>query len=412
MKGICLISAFLLIINAYAQNTDFILTGKITDSKSGQPISNANIYVKGSMYGVKSNQNGFYKINIKQIPSSITFSHIGYAEKQILIEKSKNIFNISLESQSSELNGITITPKKPENIIKGKPLYVKDFNFYNDYILLLAYKYKSLNEAELILMKTNGDTLLSLQVNSPEKIYKDCLGYNHLIEKENAFQIFYDSAKLQLLYPTESENYEAKLSPCIEVIYNQYYFRHYTANKQILNYIRYNSEAKKQSEFITISDKKALRRLKDKSRLMNMDGYTEFDERFEQMCFYSPLYSPLLEINDTAYIFNFVDSKIERYTSDGKFINEVNIDFHLKKKWRKEILLDEITNKVYTLYREDGISTIQEINITTGELGSAFKISKYVFIDQIKIRNGIAYFLYTEKKTTQNDYKQLYAYKL
>ena len=267
MKGICLISAFLLIINAYAQNTDFILTGKITDSKSGQPISNANIYVKGSMYGVKSNQNGFYKINIKQIPSSITFSHIGYAEKQILIEKSKNIFNISLESQSSELNGITITPKKPENIIKGKPLYVKDFNFYNDYILLLAYKYKSLNEAELILMKTNGDTLLSLQVNSPEKIYKDCLGYNHLIEKENAFQIFYDSAKLQLLYPTESENYESKLSPCIEVIYNQYYFRHYTANKQILNYIRYNSEAKKQSEFITISDKKALRRLKDKSRL-------------------------------------------------------------------------------------------------------------------------------------------------
>ncbi|NVO01880.1 MAG: carboxypeptidase-like regulatory domain-containing protein [Bacteroidetes bacterium] len=412
MKGICLIFTFLFAININAQNTDFILSGKITDSKTGQAISNANIYLKNSKFGVKSNQNGFYKISIKQIPSCLTFSHIGYAEKQITIENSNNIINISLETQSSELNGITITPKKPENIIKGKPLYVKDYSFYNDNILLLAYKYRSLNKAELIVLKLNGDTVTSLDVNSPEKIYKDCMGYNHLIEKENGFQIYYDSTKIQLLYPSESKDYEAKLSPCVQAIYDQYYFRHFNANNQILQYFKYNFKTKKQSEFRTISDKKALRRLKDKSRLMSMDGYTESDERFEQLCFYSPLYSPLIRINDSAFIFNFVDSKIEKYTSEGVFVKEVGIEFHQKKKWRKEIFLDEITNKVYTLYREDGISTIQEINTETGMLGTAFTISKFVFIDQIKIRNGVAYFLYTEKKTAENEYKQLFAYKL
>ena len=72
---------------------------------------------------------------------------------------------------------------------------------------------------------------------------------------------------------------------------------------------------------------------------------------------------------------------------------------------------DEVKEKVYTLFRKDGISTIQEINLKTGELANSSVIPELPFIDKIKINNDNIYFLYTEHNE-QSNYKKLYRMKI
>ena len=92
-------------------------------------------------------------------------------------------------------------------------------------------------------------------------------------------------------------------------------------------------------------------------------------------------------------------------------IQEIPISFHNNKYWNREIFVDDVKGKVYTLFRKDGISTIQEINMKTGELANSVVIPELPFIDKIKIINNNIYFLYTEHNE-QSDYQKLYKMKI
>jgi len=194
-------------------------------------------------------------------------------------------------------------------------------------------------------------------------------------------------------------------------IYEKFFLKNYLYNNQLLQYYFYKDAHAKPFEFLTIADDAALHRLKDKSRLASMQGYTEDDERFEQMCFYAPLYAPLVNLNDTVMIFDFVNSKIEFFDSDAKSIKETNISFHKDHQWRKEIFVDEVRNKVYTLFREQGISKLCEVDLTKGTLGKSVQIPDFTFIEKIRVHDGKVYFLYTEKNQNA-EYKQLYSFRI
>lgn len=79
MKKYLIYILFLLVmVPAYAQNTGK-LSGKITDSNSGEPLIGVNVMLKGTYYGAASDINGFYEIvNINPGTYNIKVSSIGY----------------------------------------------------------------------------------------------------------------------------------------------------------------------------------------------------------------------------------------------------------------------------------------------------------------------------------------------
>jgi hypothetical protein len=126
-----------------------IITGKITDSGTGEPIPYATVAVKGTSIGTNSNFDGFYKLGLKRV-DSILISCMGYDSKVIFLNNpSVKTINIVLNISSNALNEVVITPKTYVNpaweilsqVIKHKP--------ENDSRSLSSYEYESYSRIEL-----------------------------------------------------------------------------------------------------------------------------------------------------------------------------------------------------------------------------------------------------------------------
>ena len=69
------------------------------------------------------------------------------------------------------------------------------------------------------------------------------------------------------------------------------------------------------------------------------------------------------------------------------------------KKWGKKVLLDWATGKFYTIFEDGGVTTIKRLNLETGTAETVYTISGFAFIENLRIYNGKAYFLYKNDNT-------------
>lgn len=114
-----------------AQSTGTI-TGKVTDSKTGEPLIGATVILEGTELGDATNSDGRYTIN--NIPTktyNVKVSYVGFVEQtkfNVVVRSEGNIdLNFQLEKQVSELDEINITPNpfKKEQVT---PLSIQKFS--------------------------------------------------------------------------------------------------------------------------------------------------------------------------------------------------------------------------------------------------------------------------------------------
>ncbi|SHN25111.1 DUF5686 and carboxypeptidase-like regulatory domain-containing protein [Mucilaginibacter sp. OK098] len=127
-----------------------IIKGKITDAKTGEPVTYATIGVKGTEIGTSTNFDGFFKLEFIKKSDSITVSCIGYLQQSFLIGRaSVQTINIQLKPSSQSLNEVRITPKGYMNpawailkeMVKHKPV--------NDPRSIKSYQLESYSRIEL-----------------------------------------------------------------------------------------------------------------------------------------------------------------------------------------------------------------------------------------------------------------------
>ena len=99
MTGLFLLSSSIL----FAQS---IITGKITDSKSGAPVNGATVKVKSTKKGTSSNTEGAFTIEAKA-GDVLEISVIGYKTQTVNVEGSSAL-TISLEQITTELGEIVV----------------------------------------------------------------------------------------------------------------------------------------------------------------------------------------------------------------------------------------------------------------------------------------------------------------
>src|ERR1700744_3093421 len=107
---------------AYAQNET--ITGQVKDD-AGAPLQGAVVTVKGSRTAVTTNENGMFTIKAAQ-QATLVISHVGYADKEILVEGST--LNIALSHQARQLDEIIVTAlgiKKSEKALSYAVTQVK-----------------------------------------------------------------------------------------------------------------------------------------------------------------------------------------------------------------------------------------------------------------------------------------------
>ena len=84
-----LVTLFLLLfgVSVQAQKT---VTGYVTDSISGEPVSYASVYVKSTGTGTRSDDDGRFVLKRPSVSTEIVISAIGYVEKTVKLTSGSN----------------------------------------------------------------------------------------------------------------------------------------------------------------------------------------------------------------------------------------------------------------------------------------------------------------------------------
>ncbi len=119
MKSIYILLVLLIgNVGCYAQQSGKIVTtvkGKIIDAKTSEPVAYTNIGLEGTFYGVASNSDGDFELNIPEElkEKDIFFSAVGFVNQKFpvsrLFEKEYNI--IKLEPQNYDIDKVDVVAK-------------------------------------------------------------------------------------------------------------------------------------------------------------------------------------------------------------------------------------------------------------------------------------------------------------
>lgn len=92
-------------IQAIAQKT---ISGKITDQKTGNPISGASVTIKGGTGGTSTDADGNFTLNVPGESSTLVISAIGFAGIEVPVAGTNFSTAIALNSAAKDLNEVVV----------------------------------------------------------------------------------------------------------------------------------------------------------------------------------------------------------------------------------------------------------------------------------------------------------------
>lgn len=413
---------FCFLVPLSAQDNTFAISGQVTDSVTKLPLSNVNVQIIGTLRGTVTDSGGVFKLYSKEKEIILLFSLMGYERKYVKIKKEVNSqVEIYLQPKAETIKEVVISSSPTETILKSDRSHVIDYNFYGENILLITTGF-NFSRPKLVLMNPSLDTLSIINIpEKPVRLFKDCMHNIHVVGEKKTYQVFYEASKLKLLAPFDLETFEAILFPCVagdslNLYFNEKYGSgnikmerfNLKTNNHALRYYYINKSSREKQNLTTIVDQKTmeLRAEEDKylddkeaAGMYRKPILKEFDRIFAETILYKEVYAPLFKLNDTIYIFNYLESKIQCYSPSGKLTKELGITFHEEENWKREMCIDEKYFSAYAFFESNGITEVKEINLNNGSVKYSFKVP-VPFIENIKVDKGFVYFLYQGKEYT------------
>ncbi|MCU0378387.1 MAG: TonB-dependent receptor [Bacteroidales bacterium] len=127
MKSWLVFLAFFPVI-AMSQET-FTLSGKITDSETGEDLIGATVIVAELAKGAATNSYGFYSLSLPAGNYKIEYSYIGYENKVVELELSKSlVVNIEITPSVMVLDEVVISTERDDKRITSAELGVERLN--------------------------------------------------------------------------------------------------------------------------------------------------------------------------------------------------------------------------------------------------------------------------------------------
>jgi TonB-linked SusC/RagA family outer membrane protein len=108
MRTLRLLTLLLLLSSVVMAQTRLI-SGTITDSKTGSPLPSVTVKVKGKNIQALSGADGSFSLNVPAGSASLELSSIGYAAKTVDIAAGNSSVSITLDVSSSDLGEVVVT---------------------------------------------------------------------------------------------------------------------------------------------------------------------------------------------------------------------------------------------------------------------------------------------------------------
>ncbi|MCD6347298.1 MAG: carboxypeptidase-like regulatory domain-containing protein [Bacteroidales bacterium] len=220
----------------------FTLSGHVSDSETGEPLSGVNIFINETMRGTTTDNDGNFKILINKLPSLIVFSRVGYTRQYFnLTSQPSSAFNVPMQKSINEIPEVEITAKRTAiKITARQDLYVVDYDFYDEHILLLGHPSKKSRKVNLLLMDRSGKPLIRKEVRGGVNLFHDPFNNIHLLASDTAYQLFFDGKDIKLLYPSDKNSFLKAFPEFLKVYNDKVILRQFAFEDQSLMYYFYN----------------------------------------------------------------------------------------------------------------------------------------------------------------------------
>lgn len=132
-----------------AQKSNNLITGKVIDSKTKQPIENAELFISGTTIGTTTNQEGEFSLKAVITPCHLVVMHVSY-ESVVLATKPVKQITIELPHLSHKINEISI---------KGKNMRRRNLRLFYKYFMwnTTNQQVKVLNDSVLKFKRDKND---------------------------------------------------------------------------------------------------------------------------------------------------------------------------------------------------------------------------------------------------------------
>lgn len=142
----------------YSLGQEYTIMGKVVDKTTGEPISFANVVVKGKNIGTAANDSGYYTLTLHNPYDTLIASLIGYEDLYMPISQGRNqVIDFYLEPSNIGLSEVVIwgTGERLEDIIFRK---IQEHKPLNNNMSLENYSYKVYNKMEVDLKNVDEKT--------------------------------------------------------------------------------------------------------------------------------------------------------------------------------------------------------------------------------------------------------------
>lgn len=95
------------LLTPLAEVQQIVITGKVTDSSTGEAMPGVNIVVKGTSYGAMTDGNGNYSITVPERDATLVFTFIGYVAQEVELS-GQTTLDVSMMSDVEQLSEVVV----------------------------------------------------------------------------------------------------------------------------------------------------------------------------------------------------------------------------------------------------------------------------------------------------------------
>jgi hypothetical protein len=382
--------------------------------ENGKAIENVSVYAHDSLLVSVTDEQGRFTYGYAKASEKLRFAHMVFEPTYYTI-KDKDIngknLTIRMKTKSHELLEVEVTANAPQIVFDNPVMTVIDYTLREDGIYMIVYRRRN---SALLHLSFDGDTLHEMPISSRYKyLSKDAfgeihaisdykveqLGFQESIDGKKIFMNFYNSMSRKTFY----DQFSTILAASDSIFVTGRYFYY---NKE-LGYYRNRLGSDKEPELLHyIVDEEG----RDDIWLLTHTGGIGAN-----FWVADPIYNPIYAIDNKFYLFAYTDHETIVFDAVGNELERYPLTLHEYRKWngkmvpdrrwKQKMMMDVARKEFYTFFVTDGIYTLKRIDLKTGTATSVMDLSGYPFAQNMRIHDGVLYFIYP---TGINHRKALY----
>jgi len=108
--------------SAHAQS---VVTGRVTDARSGAPLPAATVQIEGTYTGTITNGEGAYVLRVPERPATLVVRFIGYETARRTVEAGEDVLDVALAPALLESPEVIVTDQNPAEVIMRRVIEAK-----------------------------------------------------------------------------------------------------------------------------------------------------------------------------------------------------------------------------------------------------------------------------------------------